>query len=94
MSDKKQLFDYLANNTLSVLILVQIEDYTILEKFYDKTSVEKIENIFGKTLLYLMPNRWGFQRVYHLENGLYAFAIDREVVKPVKRRYKKLLSFF
>lgn len=42
MSDKKQLFDFLEANRLSVLILVQIEDYNILEKFYDKASVEKI----------------------------------------------------
>jgi len=94
MSDKKQLFDYLANNTLSVLILVQIEDYTILEKFYDKTSVEKIENIFGKTLLYLMPNRWGFQRMYHLENGLYAFAIDRRSCKASKEEIQETLELF
>jgi len=94
MSDKKQLFDYLANNTLSVLILVQIEDYTILEKFYDKASVEKIETIFGKTLLYLMPNRWGFQRVYHLENGLYAFAIDRRSCQANKEEIQEILEKF
>ena len=77
MSDKKQLFDYLEANRLSVLILVQIEDYDTLEKFYDRESVEKIEDSFGRVLLYLMPNIWGFQKVYQLENGLYALAVDR-----------------
>jgi hypothetical protein len=57
MSDKKQLFDFLEANRLSVLILVQIEDYPILEKFYDKASVGKIEDTFGRVMLYLMPNR-------------------------------------
>jgi PAS domain S-box-containing protein len=94
MSDKKQLFDYLAGNALSVLILVQIEDYAVLEKFYDKSSVEKIENKFGKTLLYLMPNRWGFQRVYHLENGLYAFAIDRRNCRATKEEIYDILEQF
>jgi PAS domain S-box-containing protein len=94
MSDKKQLFDFLEANRLSVLILVQIEDYTILEKFYDKASVEKIEDAFGKNMLYLMPNRWGFQRVYHLENGLYAFAIDRRNCRASKEEIHAVLEQF
>ena len=94
MSDKKQLFDFLEANRLSVLILVQIEDYNILEKFYDKASVEKIEDAFGKNMLYLMLNRWGFQRVYHLENGLYAFAIDRRNCKASKEEIHAVLEQF
>ncbi len=94
MSDKKQLFDFLEANRLSVLILVQIEDYPILEKFYDKASVEKIEDAFGKNMLYLMPNRWGFQRVYHLGNGLYAFAIDRRNCKATKEEIYAVLEQF
>ena len=94
MSDKKQLFDFLEANRLSVLILVQIEDYNVLEKFYDKASVEKIEDVFGKNMLYLMPNRWGFQRVYHLENGLYAFVIDRRNCKASKEEIHAVLEQF
>lgn len=94
MSDKKQLFDYLEANKLSVLILVQIEDYSTLEKFYDQASVEKIEDTFGKTLLYLMPNTWGFQRVYHLDNGLYAFAIDRRNCRATEVEIREILEKF
>lgn len=94
MSDKKQLFDFLEANRLAVLILIQIEDYPILEKFYDKASVEKIEHEFGKIMLYLMPNRWGFQRVYHLENGLYAFAIDRRSCRASKEEIYAVLEQF
>lgn len=94
MSDKKQLFDFLEANRLSVLILVQIEDYPILEKFYDKASVGKIEDTFGSVLLYLMPNHWGFQRVYNLENGLYAFAIDRRSCRANKEEIHEVLEQF
>ena len=94
MSDKKQLFDFLEANRLSVLILVQIEDYPILEKFYDKASVGKIEDTFGKVMLYLMPNRWSFQRVYNLENGLYAFAIDRRSCQAKKEEIHEVLEQF
>ena len=94
MSDKKQLFDFLESNKFSVLILVQIEDYSTLEKFYDKINVEKIENSFGSTLLYLMPNHWGFQRVYNLENGLYAFAIDRRSCRATQEEIEETLEKF
>ena len=41
-----------------------------------------------------MPNRWGFQRVYHLENGLYAFAIDRRNCKASKEEIHAVLEQF
>ena len=94
MSDKKQLFDFLESNKLSVLILVQIEEYDTLEKFYDKSNVEKIQNAFGSTLLYLMPNHWGFQRVYTLENGLYAFAMDRRSCRASQEEIEEVLEKF
>ncbi|AFL68116.1 PAS domain S-box [Sulfurospirillum barnesii SES-3] len=94
MSDKKQLFDFLEANKLSVLILVQIEDYAILEKFYNKSSVEKIESAFYKALLYLMPSMCGFQKVYFLENGLYAFVIDRRTCQATREELYETLERF
>lgn len=94
MSDKKQLFDFLESNKFSVLILVQIEDYTTLEKFYDKANVAKIEHTFGSSLLYLMPNPWGFQRIYNLDNGLYAFAIDRRSCRASQQEIEEVLEKF
>ena len=92
MSDKKQLFDYLEANKLSVLIMVQIEDYSTLEKFYDKATVEEIEKTFGDALLYLLPNECNFQRVYYLENGLFAFAKDRRNCQNSKEEIEKVLE--
>lgn len=94
MSDKKQLFDFLESNKFSVLILIQIEDYNTLEKFYDKANVSKIEHTFGSALLYLMPNNWGFQRVYNLDNGLYAFAIDRRSCRASQQEIEASLEKF
>lgn len=94
MSDKKQLFDFLESNKFSVLILVQIEDYATLEKFYDKANVAKIEHTFGSSLLYLMPNPWGFQRIYNLDNGLYAFAIDRRSCRASQQEIEEVLEKF
>lgn len=41
-----------------------------------------------------MPNRWGFQRVYHLGNGLYAFAIDRRNCRASKEEIHAVLEQF
>ena len=77
MSDKKQLFDYLETNKLNILMMIQIEDYSVLEKFYDKNTVTEIEKIFGNAILYLLPSNCNFTKVYYLENGLFALAKSR-----------------
>ncbi len=94
MSDKKQLFDYLEVNKFTVLIMVQIEDYNTLEKFYDKASVEEIEKVFGDALLHLLPNRCNFQRVYQLGDGLYALAKDRRTCQKSNEEIRKTLEEF
>lgn len=94
MSDKKQLFDYLNANKLSVLIMIKIEDYSTLERFYDSSTVEKIEKTFGDVILHLLPNDCNFQRVYHLENGLYALAKDRRTCQKTQSEIEAVLKQF
>lgn len=94
MSDKKQLFDYLEVNKFTVLIMIQIEDYNTLEKFYDKATVEEIEKIFGDALLHLLPNRCNFQRVYQLGDGLYALAKDRRTCQKTNEELRNTLKEF
>lgn len=95
MSDKKQLFDYLEINKLSVLIMIQIEDYDILEKLYVKSTVEHIEKIFGDAILYLLPNGpCNLSRVYHLGNGLYALAKDRRTCQKTQEELEAMLQEF
>ena len=94
MSDKKQLFDYLEANKLSVLIMIQIEDYDVLEKFYDKATVEEIEKSFGDVILHLLPNSCDFQRVYHLGNGLYALAKNRRTCQKSQEEIEEFLKEF
>jgi PAS domain S-box-containing protein len=95
MSDKNQLFDYLEVNKLSVVIMIQIEDYDILEKLYVKATVEHIEKIFGDAILYLLPpTSCNFNRVYHLGNGLYALARDRRTCQKTQKELESMLHEF
>ena len=94
IGDKKQLFDFLEVNKLSVILLVQIEDYDVLEKFYNRATVEDIEESFKNALMYLLPPDCGFQRVYRLGGGLYGFAQDRKRCQSTVEELYKNISVF
>lgn len=76
MSEKKQLLASLESNRSSLLVLIQIENFDILDKFYDTATVEKIETIFGNTLFTLFPPNSLFEKIYKLGDGLYALSED------------------
>jgi len=73
MNQKKQLLDAIDSNSESLLVLSKIEDYSTLEKYYDNRTVQKIEDEFSKVILEFMPEGLEFKKVYHLDNGEYAF---------------------
>ena len=74
MSEKKQLLSSLESNKNSILIMIQIENFDILDKFYDSKTVEKIENIYGATLLSHMPHNYIFKKIYTLGDGCFAIS--------------------
>lgn len=77
MSERKQLLAYLDSQPIPFLALVQIENFDILDKFYDEKSVEKIERIFESKIASLLPNEIiNFEKVFRLSNGLFGLSID------------------
>jgi len=72
LSDKQHFLDKIESNILSLLVLVQIDGFDMLEKFYNLTTVDKIEKMFGFKLLSYLPKEYKFDNVYNLENGRYA----------------------
>ncbi|MFA9373760.1 MAG: PAS domain-containing protein, partial [Poseidonibacter sp.] len=76
MNDKKHLLNQIESNNLSLLALIQIEDFEILDKFYNMSTIEKIEKLFGYELLSYLPNKDIFDTVYNIGNGMYALLID------------------
>ena len=82
MSEKKQLLTSIKTNKTSLVALIQIENFDILDNFYDHQTVEKIEKIFGDKLLSLLPDNKLFGRIYTLGDGRFALSED----------YEKLLS--
>ena len=72
MSEKKQLLSYLESSKNSLLIMIQIENFDILDKFYDAKTIDRIEYIYGKTLLSHMPNSSTFSKIFTLGDGCFA----------------------
>jgi PAS domain S-box-containing protein len=71
MSDKTQLLDNICSFDNPLLILITIEDFNIMEKFHDKILILKILEDIKSKLLFLLPPKMGFCRVYNLDNGLF-----------------------
>ena len=76
MSDKKHLIDKISDNNLSLLVLVQIEEFDILDKFYNIATINKLEKMFGYELLSYLPNEYIFENVYNIGNGQFALLTD------------------
>lgn len=76
MSDKKYLIDKIESNNLLLLILIQIENFDILDKFYNILTVDKIEKMFAFNMLAYLPNSYIFEDIYNIGNGRYALLSD------------------
>jgi len=94
LSDKKHFLDKIDSNVLSLLILIQIEDFDMLEKFYNLTTIDKIEKMFGFKLLSYLPKTYKFDNVYNLDNGRYALVTDFYSFEDMKISIKDYLDEF
>lgn len=76
MSDKKQLLSNINTNRTSFVALIQIENFDILDNFYDYQTVEKIEKVFEEKLLSLFPVNSIFKKIFTLGDGRFAISED------------------
>jgi PAS domain S-box-containing protein len=76
MSDKKHLIDKIESNNIFLLILIQIEDFDILDKFYNILTVDRIEKMFAFNMLSYLPNSYVFENIYNIGNGQFALLTD------------------
>ena len=72
IDDKKYLFEQIEKNKLSILILLQINEFDILEKFYTNVIVDQVEKNFAYKLISYLPKGYDFENVYTLGNGRFA----------------------
>ena len=94
MNPRKQLQDLVNSCDESVLVLLQIENFEDIEKFYGRTLSQKIEQEFSDIIMSLVPKACGFDKVYLLNDGKYAFAKDKKSCSLEIEDIVKLLEEF
>ena len=72
IDDKKYLFEQIEKNKLSILILLEIDEFDILEKFYNNITIDQVEKNFAFNLISYLPKMYDFENVYALGNGRFA----------------------
>ena len=78
MNPKKQIVEKLKTLEKPLLIMLKIEDFEMLEDFYEHSNVETIEESLSLQIFDFFPKEYTFDKIYKLGNG--EFALLREVV--------------
>lgn len=73
MNQKVQLKDDLKSLDNPLLVLVKIEDFKIIKEFYNEDIIYQIEDKFSLEILNYFPKKSGYEKVYNLGDGEYAF---------------------
>lgn len=94
LDDKKHLLNKIELNNLSLLILVQIEEFDILDKFYNILKVDQIEKTFASNLLAYLPDNYVFEDVYALGDGRYALLTDYFAFEKLNMKIHDYLEIF
>jgi PAS domain S-box-containing protein len=94
VNQKKLLLDEIAKIQNPFLVMIQIEDYENLETFYGKEITNIIEDKFASHVLDYCPSGCSFDKVFHLDNGIFALikSIDdiKEGVETFSLQLQKL----
>jgi len=78
MNPSKQLTEALKNHKNPVLIYMKLDRFDTMVEFYDNEYVEKIQDKTAEYLQNRFSEIYEFDKVYQLENGEYAFIIEKD----------------
>ncbi len=76
MNPLNQLQIELKNASYPLLVYLKLDNYEIIEDFYDEESMSDLQDEVYKFFESKFSNLYTFEKVYSLENGEYAFVLD------------------
>jgi len=94
MNPARQLSDAIKNANSLILIYLKLDKYDLIEEFYDNETIEMIEN---KTFEYLkekIATKYDFDTLFQLNNGEFAFILDKDVYLQDEEKFIKELREF
>ena len=89
MNPAKQLNDLIESAVIPMVVLVKIDGYSDMEKFYGQKIIQNIEEKFAKELVNFLPKDCEFDKFFVLRDGEYALAKDKE---DTKLSYKEIIE--
>ncbi len=92
--DRSFLFKQIEQNDLSVLVQVQIDEFDMLDKFYNTSTVAQIEKNFSFKFLSYLPKDYSFENVYYLSDGRFALLADFNNFNNAKINIQEYLAEF
>lgn len=94
IDDKKILFDKIEMSHLSILVLLEIQEFDMFDKFYTRATVDQVEKKFAFNLLDYLPSKSGFDSVYSLGDGKFALLSDLETYNKSRIDIESYLKIF
>lgn len=79
MNPAKQLNDAVKNAKEPILIYLKLDNFSIIEEFYDHETIEKIEEKTAFAIQETFSKAYNFEKVYRLGNGEFAFIIEKSL---------------
>lgn len=79
MNPSKQLNDAVKNAKEPILVYLKLDNFSIIEEFYDNETIEKIEEKTTFAIQETFSKVYNFEKVYQLGNGEYAFIIEKSI---------------
>ena len=81
MNPKKQFYDLVHSLDDAIVIIMKIEDFEDLNKYYGEILTSKIEEEFTNVLLKFVPTMKGDDKLFSLGDGEYALVKDKTKCK-------------
>jgi len=94
IDDKKHMFDKIEQNVLSILVLLQIDEFDMLEKFYNIETIDQVEKSFTFNLPSYLPSEYELCNIYFLSNGRFALLMEYDSFDKTGLNLNKYLSDF
>ncbi len=102
MNPLKQLKESITNAKDPILVYMKLDRFDEIEEFYDTNTLEKIQEKTKEYINNIFLNFFDFDTIYALENGEYAFVLEknkyiqenniREFLKTIQKIQKLLES--
>jgi len=92
--DKSSLLTQIEHNDYSIIVQVQIDEFDMLDKFYNSETVAHIEKNFSYKLVSYLPKEYTFENVYYLTDGRFALLTDFSSFNTANINLQEYLNTF